>query len=47
MYRFSTDDIVAEKGDHKTAVNALDMINVVPIRIMLFPLTKHHSLITE
>ena len=30
MYRFSTDDIVAEKGDHKTAVNALDMINVVP-----------------
>lgn len=30
MYRFSTDDIVAEKGDHNTAVNALDMINVVP-----------------
>jgi hypothetical protein len=29
-YRFSTSDIVAEKGDHKTAVNALDMINVVP-----------------
>ena len=29
-YRFSTSDIVAEKGDHKTAVDALDMINVVP-----------------
>ncbi len=30
MYRFSTGDIVAEKGDNKTAENALDMINVVP-----------------
>ena len=30
MYRFSTDDVVAEKGDHKTAVDALDLINVVP-----------------
>ena len=30
MYRFSTDDIVAKLGDSKTAVNALDMINVVP-----------------
>jgi len=30
MYRFSTDDIVAEIGNHTTAVNALDMINVVP-----------------
>ena len=29
-YRFSTSDIIAEKGDHKTAVNALEMINVVP-----------------
>jgi len=30
MYRFSTDNIVAEKGDDETAVDALDMINVVP-----------------
>ena len=30
LYYSCTDDIVAEKGNHTTAVNALDMINVVP-----------------
>ena len=29
-YRFSTSDIVSEKGNHKTALNALDVLNVVP-----------------
>lgn len=30
LYRFSTYDLQTEKADHETAVNALELINVVP-----------------